>query len=413
MITMAKKKKKAPTRTQKKESRIARAQNWLPTYEGTKVVRAYRKKFHVDTVCAVRELQQIGYAFQPGYVDNLLKAEAVRKEQLKAKKEEKRLSGEYNDDQDDRFFFIAGYTSGGAPYGVTWEEMGLEPYENELDDDEGIVCYRHYDFLNKHEKDSVDNRLREDFSEYVRKHRRLPSRTRQQRLIEKVFESCSRGPLQYEKGFNSTYRKIVRKRENKFIREGILPKRFTPTETKKLFEQSVMLESERLIFRKITGNDFDDLAVMLRDPEVMTAWEHTFSDEEIQGWIDNQILRYRDHIVGYFTAIRKDTGAFIGQMGLIWSDIGELRALEIVYMLKREYWGMGYATEGAAALAQYAFTETGVNMVFASIRPENQRSIRVAERIGMNAVGSFTKQYNGKGMEHIIYVKERDNAPEE
>ena len=31
-------------------------------------------------------------------------------------------------DQDDRFFYIAGYTSGGAPYGVTWEEMGLEPW---------------------------------------------------------------------------------------------------------------------------------------------------------------------------------------------------------------------------------------------------------------------------------------------
>ena len=32
--------------------------------------------------------------------------------------------------QDDRFFFIAGYTSGGTPYGVTWEEMGLKPWED-------------------------------------------------------------------------------------------------------------------------------------------------------------------------------------------------------------------------------------------------------------------------------------------
>ena len=32
--------------------------------------------------------------------------------------------------QDDRFFFIAGYTSGGAPYGATWEEMGLKPWED-------------------------------------------------------------------------------------------------------------------------------------------------------------------------------------------------------------------------------------------------------------------------------------------
>lgn len=136
-----KKKKKAPTRTQKKESRIARAKNWLPTYEGTKIVRAYRKKFKVDTVCAVRELQEIGHEFKPGYVDNLLKAEAARIEQLRRKKEEKQLAEEYNEWQDDRFYYIAGYTSGGAPYGVTWEEMGLRPFENEFGDDDDSVGF--------------------------------------------------------------------------------------------------------------------------------------------------------------------------------------------------------------------------------------------------------------------------------
>lgn len=139
----------------------------------------------------------------------------------------------------------------------------------------------------------------------------------------------------------------------------------------------------------------------------MTAWEHTFSDEQIQKWIENQILRYQKEIVGYFAAIRKHTGEFIGQMGLLWNDFDELRVLEIGYMLRREYLGMGYATEGAAALAEYAFTVIGLNKVYASIRPENTRSIRVAERIGMRTEGSFTKQYNGKDMEHIIYVKDR------
>ncbi|MCL1917289.1 MAG: hypothetical protein FWG14_03070 [Peptococcaceae bacterium] len=100
------------------------------------MVRAYRKKFRVDTTCAVRELQEIGYEFQAGYVDNLLKAEAARIKQLQIKREEKkasRLIEEYDDWQNDTFYYIAGYTSGGAPYGVTWEEMGLEPYENELE----------------------------------------------------------------------------------------------------------------------------------------------------------------------------------------------------------------------------------------------------------------------------------------
>ena len=139
----------------------------------------------------------------------------------------------------------------------------------------------------------------------------------------------------------------------------------------------------------------------------MAAWEHTFSDEQIYMWIDNQISRYKKEIVGYFAAIRKDTGEFVGQMGLLWSDFAELRAMEIGYLLKREYWGMGYAAEGAAAFAQYAFTVIGLNKIYASIRPENQRSIRVAERIGMIAEGSFIKHYNGKDMEHLIYSKSR------
>jgi len=124
-------KKKAPATTLKKESRIAKARIWLQTYEGTKVVRAYRKKFHVDIVCAVRELQEIGYEFKPGHAENILNSEAARVTAKQRRKEEKRLTENYNEDQDDRFYYIAGYTSGGAAYGVTWEEMGLKPWENE------------------------------------------------------------------------------------------------------------------------------------------------------------------------------------------------------------------------------------------------------------------------------------------
>jgi RimJ/RimL family protein N-acetyltransferase len=171
-----------------------------------------------------------------------------------------------------------------------------------------------------------------------------------------------------------------------------------------------MLESERLIFRKITQDDFNDLAFMLRDAEVMAAWEHTFTDEQIQKWIDRQTERYQKEIVGYFAAIQKDTGEFVGQMGLLWNDFEELRALETVYMLKHEYWGMGYAAEGAAALTRYGFSEIGLNKVYASVRPENRRAVRVAERIGMSAEGSFIKQYDGKMMEHIIYAKNRSDS---
>ena len=145
--------------------RQRKAKQWILTYSGTKIVRAYRKRFHVDTTCALRDLNEIGYKFEPGYLENLKKAEAARLEQLRKKKEEKRLSAPYyNEFQDDNFFFIAGYTSGGAPYGVQWWEVGLDPYEDELDFDEDISENVQYDFLSESEKNFINNKLREPFS---------------------------------------------------------------------------------------------------------------------------------------------------------------------------------------------------------------------------------------------------------
>ena len=57
----------------------------------------------------------------------------MRRKNKKKKEKERLESSRVNPDQDDRFFFIAGYTSGSAPYGVTWEEMGLAPYEDLCD----------------------------------------------------------------------------------------------------------------------------------------------------------------------------------------------------------------------------------------------------------------------------------------
>lgn len=61
---------------------------------------------------------------------------AIKRAQRKNKKKKEKEhfeSSRVNPDQDDRFFFIDGYTSGGAPYGVTWDEMGLESYEDPCD----------------------------------------------------------------------------------------------------------------------------------------------------------------------------------------------------------------------------------------------------------------------------------------
>lgn len=130
---MPKKKKKKQIHALKREPRLRKARQWLAAYEGSqgKIVRHYRDKFKVDIPTALRDLQEIGHVFAPEYLDAVTRGEEQRLRQRALKKQEQ--SGQNMDWRDDRFYFIAGYTSGGAPYGVTWEEMGMEPYEDETE----------------------------------------------------------------------------------------------------------------------------------------------------------------------------------------------------------------------------------------------------------------------------------------
>ena len=134
---MAKRKKKL-TKAERREVRLRKARQWVLTYEGKHIVRAYRKRFNLDPTCAMNDLSAIG-ALSPEKLEQMKQAEAVRLEQRRREREKKAMEQMWDNypDADDRFFFIAGYTSGGAPYGVTWEEMGLEPWESPFADDDG------------------------------------------------------------------------------------------------------------------------------------------------------------------------------------------------------------------------------------------------------------------------------------
>jgi hypothetical protein len=108
----------------KRPQRLESARSWLETYEGDKVVKAYRKRYGVSFECAFTELELLGIPIDPAYKERVLEsvaaqAAAKRRKKVEEKAEQERLLGI---ESDDRFAFIVGYTSGGAPYGLTWEE---------------------------------------------------------------------------------------------------------------------------------------------------------------------------------------------------------------------------------------------------------------------------------------------------
>ena len=142
---MKKRKGKAAKKAMKFAERKAKAEKWVVEYDGTPyggdIIKAYRKKFAVDRMKAVAELQLLGVSLTKEQIDREKAAVKAYQELQRAKRkkirEQKRIQKDnpvFHEDQDDTFYYIVGYTSGGAPYGVTWEEMGLKPDIGEIDD---------------------------------------------------------------------------------------------------------------------------------------------------------------------------------------------------------------------------------------------------------------------------------------
>ncbi len=173
--------------------------------------------------------------------------------------------------------------------------------------------------------------------------------------------------------------------------------------------QNYFLETERLIIQKMTLDDFDDIAQMLLNPMVMYAWEHRFTEKEVIEWICKNLHYYEEYGYAYFLALDKHTEQTVGQVALLQDTINGTNYHEIGYIIKKEYWGNGYAYEAAQGLIKYAFQKLNAPEVIAEIRPMNIWSINIAKKLGMKHFGEFNKNVRGKMMLHLIYKIENPN----
>lgn len=169
----------------------------------------------------------------------------------------------------------------------------------------------------------------------------------------------------------------------------------------------MILETPRLCLREMTEKDEPTLRRILQDPQVMTAYEGAFSDEEVRQWLGKMLWRYREEGIGLYAVILRETGKMIGQCGLTMQEIPGARVMEVGYLFERAYWHHGYATEAARACKAYAFDTLGAAEVYSIIRDNNIASQRVARRNGMVPVGTFVKHYRGVDMPHIIFRVEK------
>src|SRR4249920_3545313 len=177
----------------------------------------------------------------------------------------------------------------------------------------------------------------------------------------------------------------------------------------------IFLETERLVLRRFTEEDVDDLVELDSDPDVM----HFINGGrptprlEVETDILPAFLDYYERFAGYgfWAVVEKSSGRFVGWFHFRPDKAAPPNEVELGYRLRKSAWGKGYATEGSRALIRKGFTEFGVQRVVAEAMAVNLASRRVMEKAGLTLVRTFHQpwpyQIEGDEFGDVEYALDR------
>ena len=149
--------------------------------------------------------------------------------------------------------------------------------------------------------------------------------------------------------------------------------------------QTIILETERLILRRLVMDDLDDLFALYSDAQVRKYFpEGTLTYEQTKEELEWFLNGHPDHPeLGLWATIQKETGKFIGRCGLLPWTLDGRDEVEVAYMIAREYWRQGFGSEAARGILQYGFEQLGLSRLICLIDKDNDASIKVATGMGM------------------------------
>lgn len=152
--------------------------------------------------------------------------------------------------------------------------------------------------------------------------------------------------------------------------------------------------TERLILRKLTPEDLDDMFLLDSNPDVVkyVGIKPLTKKEESLKMIENLINQYKKNGTARLAVIEKESNRFIGWSGikLLTDEInGFKNVYELGYRFLPEFWGKGYATESALASLDLGFNQLNADKIYAYADIENENSHKILTKLGFENKGAF------------------------
>ncbi len=158
------------------------------------------------------------------------------------------------------------------------------------------------------------------------------------------------------------------------------------------------LETKRLILRKITVNDAQDIFEYASDKEIdrYLAWDYHKSIDDSNKYIEEVLKKYSDDLPGGWGIVHKQENKLIGTCGYLFINQNNKFA-DIGYALSRKYWNKGIVTEAVEEVIRHSFERLNVNRIQIHSVVKNIASSRVAEKVGMKFEGILRERFIMKG----------------
>ncbi len=171
----------------------------------------------------------------------------------------------------------------------------------------------------------------------------------------------------------------------------------------------IITQTERLTLRPVEESDAKALLEVFGDPEVMQFGDGPQTIDWVRSWIEETRQDYDLRGFGSWVLALRDRPEAIGYCGLTWfPDINGVPETEIGYRLARDHWNRGFGTEAAMTVRDLAVKQFALSRLIALIDPDNSRSLRVAEKLGMTHDGSALLE--GYSHPDLVYACRRSGT---
>jgi [ribosomal protein S5]-alanine N-acetyltransferase len=146
----------------------------------------------------------------------------------------------------------------------------------------------------------------------------------------------------------------------------------------------IILETERLLLRRLQAADIPSLINIWTDPEVTRFLGGPRDRDWLKAELETDAQNPMAARFDLWPVVENETGLVVGHCGLLDKCVEEKAEIELNYILASSVWGRGYATEMGRALRRYASEKMGIRRLIALIELGNDASERVAVKVGMH-----------------------------